>query len=686
MDSRQRYKAFISYSHRDRKVAQWLHRALETYRPPRLVAKRGADDSRRSLRPIFRDRDELSASLDLNGAIRTALERSDALIVLCSEAAAASRWVDQEVEYFLKTGAPERIICVITPDAGAHTDLSAILPPSLRAVLPPGVEPLAVDLREDGDGRRLARLKIAARLLGVSLDQLVQRDARRRLQVMATFTTAAVVLAIGMGAMTVVTLKSRQIARQQRDETEALVAFMLGDLRQQLEPVGRLDVLDSVSAKVLAYYAKAQTDRLDDKALGQRAKAQTLLGTIREQRGDLAGAEHAFSQAAATTHTLVQRNPQNGDYVFDEAQNVFWLGYVQWRRNDVVGAERRFRRYGELADRLVALDPKRPEWRIEVAYAKNNLGTLFYEQARPAEALDAFRVASSVFEAELAKAPKDQKLIQGLANSRAWSADCLMRVARPREAIAERQAAVRLLEEALAQNPSDKRLAARAVAAQVALARLELDLGRLASARARSDENLKRLRGLAVLDPTNARWREYLASSLMDAADLALWSGRMRDARAAHAEAGKILAARRAGPKAEAWSDRYEGRLDQQAVILAPQSGRADMARTLADAMAVRAKATTWRKDASAAAIYAFSEWSAGRAASAVDILWPWRATLPPSSRDVLARALAAVGRSTEADAIVRDLIKEGYGHPGFLAFWRDSLPGGASTREAQND
>jgi tetratricopeptide (TPR) repeat protein len=684
MDSRQRYKAFISYSHRDRKAAQWLHRALETYRPPRLLSKGGVGLSGASLRPIFRDRDELSASLDLNGAIRTALEQSDALIVLCSEASAASRWVDQEVEYFLRGAPPERIICVITPEVGANTDLAAILPPSLRAALPPGLEPLAVDLRRDGDGRRLARLKIAARLLGVSLDQLVQRDARRRLQVMAAFTTAAVVLAIVMAAMTVMTLKSRQIARQQRDETEALVAFMLGDLRQQLEPVGRLDVLDSVSAKVLAYYAKAQTDRLDDKALGQRAKAQTLLGTIREQRGDLAGAEHAFSQAAATTHTLVERNPQNGDYVFDEAQNVYWLAYMQWRRDEVAGAERGFRRYGELADRLVALDPSRSDWRIEVAYAQNNLGALFYEQGRPADALAAFRVASTVFKTQLVQSPDDQALRQGLANSRAWAADCLLRMGRPREALADREASVSLFEDALAARPNDKPLVAKAVGAQLALARLELDIGRPDSASERLEDSLKRLRSLAALDPTNARWREYLATGLMDAADVALWSGRPALAEAVHAEAAKIVNDRREGAKVEPWSDKLDGRLYQQAVTLARQAGRSEKARLLAETLSAQMKTVDWRKDIGSAGLYGGAEWAAGRPASAVDILWPRRATLSPGAKDFLARSLAAVGRKSDADAIVRDLTKQGYAHPGFLAFWRDSLSGGASTREAQ--
>jgi len=35
-----KYKAFISYSHQDKKWGDWLHRALETYRVPKgLVGK-----------------------------------------------------------------------------------------------------------------------------------------------------------------------------------------------------------------------------------------------------------------------------------------------------------------------------------------------------------------------------------------------------------------------------------------------------------------------------------------------------------------------------------------------------------------------------------------------------------------------------------------------------------------------
>ena len=39
-------------------------------------------------------------------------------------------------------------------------------------------EPIAADLRDSGDGKRLGLLKIVAGMLGVGLDELVQRERR----------------------------------------------------------------------------------------------------------------------------------------------------------------------------------------------------------------------------------------------------------------------------------------------------------------------------------------------------------------------------------------------------------------------------------------------------------------------------------------------------------------------------
>jgi MTH538 TIR-like domain (DUF1863) len=90
-----RYAAFISYSHADERWARWLQRSLERYRIPRRLQREVAVDRSLPTRlyPVFRDRDELASATDLDAAIQAALDDSDALIVVCSPAAAASQWV-----------------------------------------------------------------------------------------------------------------------------------------------------------------------------------------------------------------------------------------------------------------------------------------------------------------------------------------------------------------------------------------------------------------------------------------------------------------------------------------------------------------------------------------------------------------------------------------------------------------
>ncbi|MEO7072718.1 MAG: TIR domain-containing protein, partial [Rhodanobacter sp.] len=77
------YRAFISYSHQDKTWADWLHKALETYRVPvHLVGRQtaaGVVPAR--LNPIFRDREEFASATDLDCKVNEALAQSANLIV-----------------------------------------------------------------------------------------------------------------------------------------------------------------------------------------------------------------------------------------------------------------------------------------------------------------------------------------------------------------------------------------------------------------------------------------------------------------------------------------------------------------------------------------------------------------------------------------------------------------------------
>jgi len=97
-----KYWAFISYSHKDTAIADWLHEKLETYRVPKSLvgtpSREGEVPSR--IMPIFRDREELPTSSELGDNLQKSLQQSRYLIVICSPDAAQSRWVEEEVRAF----------------------------------------------------------------------------------------------------------------------------------------------------------------------------------------------------------------------------------------------------------------------------------------------------------------------------------------------------------------------------------------------------------------------------------------------------------------------------------------------------------------------------------------------------------------------------------------------------------
>ena len=75
--------------------------------------------------------------------------------------------------------------------------------------------------------------------------------------------------------LAITAIQARDAARDQRREAEGLIGFMLGDLKDKLEPIGKLDALDGVGARVLAYYQKLDTSELSRRgAVAALARAQ----------------------------------------------------------------------------------------------------------------------------------------------------------------------------------------------------------------------------------------------------------------------------------------------------------------------------------------------------------------------------------------------------------------------------
>jgi serine/threonine-protein kinase len=392
---------------------------------------------------------------------------------------------------------------------------------------------LADDLR-----RWLAHEPIAARP-----DARVYRLAkfvRRHRTGVAAGSVAVVAIAVGIG----LALVEGREAQAQRVQAEGLIEFMLGDLRKKLQPVGRLDALDAVGAKALAYYGQQDTDRLDADSLGRRARALHLIGELAEQRGKLDEAERDFLRAAESTAELLERHPDDGQRMFDQSQSEYWVGYVQWRRGRLLEADAAMRRYHALAVRMTQADPANLDWRIEKAYAAQNVAVVDLDLGHYADALKAGEEAVAIAAPVTKERPE---VIVEQAHMVGWVAVAQRCLGRYEESLVSEQ---RKIDIARTAPGGETNQDAQYVFANAHhdMAALLLDLGRLDEADAMARRALAGHLALQAVDPSNLDWASEALAANMLVADIARARGRLDEARALHARDAAPLATLLARP------------------------------------------------------------------------------------------------------------------------------------------
>ena len=528
-----RYWAYLSYSHRDEADAKWLHRALEHYRvPSAMVGRPGAcGPIPASFAPVFRDRQELAASSDLGGGIREALKQSRFLIVLCSPAAAASHWTNEEIVAFKRLRPGGGILAAILggePHASAIPGREAeeCFPPALRVQYDrrgrptaKRAEPIAADLREGRDGRQMGLLKIVAGMLGVGLDDLVRREAQRKSKRLQAMVAASLVGMTVTSGLALAAVYARDEARDQRREAEGLVGFMLGDLRDKLAPLGRLDVLDAVGGRALGYYEKQDKGALSDEALAQRLRALTLMGEIANTRGDLDGALRRYREALAGTGEALRRKPGSAEALFDHAQNVFWVGYIDWQRGETETAAKAFREYKVLANRMAAAAPGEAKYRLEGIYADTNLGTVLLDQRHYAAAARVFEQSLRAGEALASAEPRNADYQKLMAEALANLSSALERSGKIEEALTQRERQIALIDRQMT-GTGDVEYRSKAMAAHRAMGRLFASRGDMNAALDHARTASRLADELIRIEPANTQWLEFAAGAQLELGQL----------------------------------------------------------------------------------------------------------------------------------------------------------------------
>lgn len=499
-----RFAAFISYSHADAEYAAKLQRQLERYKLPKNVRLTNVETGSR-LGRIFRDRDDLAAAPSLSDAIRAALDDSGALVVICSPDAKKSRWVSEEIALFRESYPDRPVLAALV--RGAPEDS---FPDALTAN---GLEPLAADLRKQGDGWQLGFLKIVAGIAAVPLDALVQRDAQRRLRRVMWITLAAIVGMLVMGVMTAYAISARNEAARQRASAEGLVEYMLTDLRTKLKGVGRLDVMDDVNQRAMEHYARqGDLSTLPADALERRARVLHAMGEDDDRSGNLAAALAKFREAHRATEALLRQEPENPDRIFAHAQSEYWVGQAAWRTRDRATTERHWQGYVSEAGKLLDIDPDKARANLEMGYALGNLCDLYlHDNFDVSKAIDHCKRSIAFERRALQYAPERTEISIALANRYGWLADALLANKDFAEARRARLAEKVIIDGLVTRDPKNFELRFRQSWPILGLATIALDEGKPRLAAAESLRVIAAMRPLVAEEPRNTEVKRGLA-------------------------------------------------------------------------------------------------------------------------------------------------------------------------------
>ena len=569
-----RFRAFLSYSHRDRAWGEWLHKALENYRIPKdLVGQTRAGSSiPKSLRPVFRDREDFAAGPSLNDKTNVALEASQFLIVLCSPNAAKSTYVSEEVRRFKALGSGRVLALIVDgePNEGSDNDC---FPPALRfkigadgALTTEHEEPIAADARPQGDGKNLALLKIIAGLLGLELDDLRRRDAAaqlRRRRMWMGITAGFALLALLASASTVFAYQ-KLIESEDRLDRAVEIAYgfvseavslsnkfgapaelLQGLLRRTEQALDRL-IKDGADTPKL-HHRKAQmllNFALSYQTLGQtgpaRERAQEANGLLRiltsrqpddlswqrdltvsygvigdllQLQGNSAAALENYRTALAIAQRLVAADAQNAIWYRDLSTLTVKIADLLIPLGDIEGALANYLADLSANTRWAQAHPEDLAWQYDLALDHGRIGAVLYGQGKIDQAIMHYREGLAIAERLVEADPDRADWQQNLSVLHVNFGDARWAQGSLEDALASYQAALPIRERMAAGDRRNAGAQRELSVIQERIAEAQAALGNPAAALVQMRAALAIRQRLAGLDPDNTQWQSDLAKS-----------------------------------------------------------------------------------------------------------------------------------------------------------------------------
>jgi tetratricopeptide (TPR) repeat protein len=445
-----------------------------------------------------------------------------------------------EVLDAVKRGPPRPLV---ERQPGVPPDLLAIVARAMSrdpADRYPTARELAEDLRRYQTGQLVAAHHY-------SLSQLLRRWLRRHRAVLSVAGVAVIVMLV-LGAFAVRRIlraeelaearraeadRQRAEADRSRGEAEDLLGFMLGDLREKLQPLGRLDVLDDVSKRAVAYY-DGRGDDLSGKELLKRLRARDNLGDVLARQGHVAAALAEYRGSLAIAESRAAKNPGDVDLQREVSVGHEKVGKILFAQGDTTGALAAHRTSLAIRQALAAKDPANTERQRDLSVSYNDLGDVLLARGDAAAALEAYRADLAIAETLAAKDPTDADLQRDLSVSYNNVGNVVLGQGDAAGALTAYRASLAIREALAAKDPTNADRQADLAVSQSNVGDVLLEQEDAAGALVRFRASLVIFDTLAANDPTNADRQRELSVSYNDVGHVMLAQGNAAGALASY--------------------------------------------------------------------------------------------------------------------------------------------------------
>jgi tetratricopeptide (TPR) repeat protein len=458
-----KYRAFLSYAHADSNWGTWLHRQLERFPIAKDLAGRetAMGPVPKSLRPIFRDREDFAGGHTLGEATIAALDQSAALIVLCSPVAATRPAVNEEVRLFRSRHVDRPVIPVIIEGKAP-----ANFPPALSYEIaadgtitdrPKTI--LGPDLREDGDGRSLGLSKVVAGLTGVGTDEIVrraERDQRRRLRNWVAGLSVVIIALAGLAAWA--EFNRREAERNflaAKSAADRIVMSLATKLRNtQGVPLAISKSILDEATKVYDTLAQSSGSDRSEVLVSRSYLLHELIDTY-AALGDLPARGRAVGDYLKAMAELTRRDPTNADWQLHLSFAHRKAGDLHITKGDLNQALQHHKTSLAIRERLLAAAPENPTYLHEVGVSHSSVGLVELNSGDAAAALRSFRAAHELLVKAADANPRRSDWVHDVGISLSQRGDAYRAFDNPSEALASYQAALPVMERLMKAEPQN---------------------------------------------------------------------------------------------------------------------------------------------------------------------------------------------------------------------------------------